>query len=487
MSAVRTRLLAEWVIGHRDGSHRVLRHGAVVIEGDRIVSVGPAADAELLPADRTVDYGPGSVIAPGMISTHAHMQESPLDKSMSEDATYRQFYYTNLIEVLPTKGETLDREGELACARLSAAELLRTGCTTVVQTGSDSLDVIEAIRPSGIRAYLGDFFRSGRWLTPDGRRVDYEWDEAAGATGLERALETAEGIRALGDPRYLPILAPSQVDTCSEALLREASVASAERDLPLTLHAAQGLWEFNEMIARHGRTPIEWLADIGLLSPRMLLGHAVYVTGNSWVNYHGDDLALIAASGAAVSHNAWTFAREGVITESFARYLDAGVRMTLGTDTATQSMIESMRWSAVLGKVADRRADVNTAGQVFDAATVVAADALGRPDLGRIEPGAQADLVVWRGNAMFTTPMRDPIRVIVYYAQAEDVQDVYVAGSRVVEDSRVLGIDVSEAAQDVQSAADRSWSRWAEFDRLGRSIEEALPETYPRWDAVPNR
>lgn len=481
--SARTCLRAEWVVAFQRGSHRVLRQGAVVVDGERIAFVGPATSPEALAVAQTVDYGPGSVITPGLISTHAHIQESPLDKSMSEDATYRQFYYTNLIEVLPTKGETLDRDGELACARLSGAELLRTGCTTVVQTGSDSLEVIEAIRASGIRAYLGDFFRSGRWFTPDGRRVDYEWDETAGFVGLERALETADGIRALGDPRYLPILAPSQVDTCSAGLLRDTAAAAAERELPLTLHAAQGLWEFNEMIARHGRTPVEWLADLGLLSPRMLLGHAVYLTGNSWVNYHGDDLGLIAASGATISHNAWTFAREGVVTESFAGYLDAGVRMTLGTDTTTQSMIESLRWSAVLGKVADRRADVSTAAQLFDAATIAPADYLGRPDLGRVEAGAQADLVVWRGNAMFTTPMRDPIRVLVYYAQAEDVQDVYVAGSRVVEDSRVLGIDVAEAARDVQAAAERSWSRWAEFDRLGRAIEEALPESYPRWEA----
>lgn len=475
----RRKLRAEWVVGHRDGSHRVLRDGVVVVDGDRIAYVGP--DAPEQAADETLDYGPGSMITPGMISAHAHMQEGPVDKSMSEDATYRQFYYTNLVEVLMNKGAAMDAEGELACARLSAAEHLRTGCTTVVQTGSDSLEVVDAIRSSGIRAYLGDGFRSGRWFTPDGNRVDYEWDEAAGLAGLERALDTARGIRRLDDPRYLPILAPSQVDTCTEGLLRDTAAAAEEHDLLLTLHAAQGLWEFNEMVNRHGRTPIEWLADIGLLSPRMLLGHAVYVTGNSWVNYHGDDLGLIAESGATVTHNAWTFAREGVITESFARYLDAGVRMTLGTDTTTQSMIESLRWTAVLGKVADRRADANTAAQVFDAATVRAADYLGRPDLGRIEAGAQADLVVWGGERMFTTPVRDPLRVIVYYAQAEDVRDVYVAGERVVEDSRVLGVDVAAEARAVQAAAERCWGRWPEVDRLGRRIEDALPETYPRW------
>jgi len=190
---VRRKLRAEWIVGFREGSHRVLRDGVVVIDGDRIAYVGP--DAAELQADGTEDYGPGSVITPGLISTHAHMQESPIDKSMSEDATYRQFYYTNLIEVLMNKGDAMDAEGELASAKLSAAEYLRTGCTTIVQTGSDSLDVLEAIRPSGIRAYLGDGYRSGRWFTPDGRRVDYEWDEAAGLRGLEHALETVDRIR----------------------------------------------------------------------------------------------------------------------------------------------------------------------------------------------------------------------------------------------------------------------------------------------------
>jgi 5-methylthioadenosine/S-adenosylhomocysteine deaminase len=475
----RTRISAEWIVGFKAGSHHTLRDGIVVVDGDRIEYVGPPVEVEGV--DRAVDYGRGSVLTPGLISTHAHIQESPVDKSMSEDATCRQFYYTNLIEVLPIKGRTLDRDARMACAVLSAAELLRTGCTTVVQLGSESAEVMELLRPIGIRAYLADAYSSGHWFTPDGNRVDYEWDEARGEAGLAQALESARAIRAAGDPRYLPLLGPAQVDTCSEALLR-ATVTEAEReDLLVSLHVAQGLWEFNEMVARHGRTPIEWLADIGFLSPRALLGHAVYVTGNSWVNYHGDDLGLIADSGATVSHNAWTFAREGVITESLDRYLAAGVPMTLGTDTATQSMIESLRWSAILGKVADRRADISTARDVFDAATIAAADYLGRPDLGRIEAGAQADLVVWRGESMFMTPLRDPIRNLVYYAQAEDVQDVYVAGALVVEDSRVLGADVAEATATVQRASDRAWGRWAEFDRLGRDIAEALPESYPRW------
>src|SRR4029079_15647388 len=142
--------------------------------------------------------------------------------------------------------------------------------------------------------------------------------------------------------------------------------------------------------------PVEWLSDLGFLGPRTVLGQALFISGNSWGNFAGEDLSQLAGSGTSVSYNAWCFTRRGIVMESFPDYVEAGVNMCLGTDTAPQSMIESLRWTAIAGKVAARRTDVSTARQVFDAATVNAADLLGRPDLGRIAPGAKADLLFWR-------------------------------------------------------------------------------------------
>jgi 5-methylthioadenosine/S-adenosylhomocysteine deaminase len=196
------------------------------------------------------------------------------------------------------------------------------------------------------------------------------------------------------------------------------------------------------------------------------------------VNFAGDDLALLAGSGTSVSYNAWCFIRRGIVMESFPDYIAAGVNMCLGTDTAPQSMIESLRWTAIAGKVAARRTDVSTARDVFDAATVNAAGLLGRDDLGRIAPGAKADLLFWRTDGFTMTPVRDPIRNIVYYAQSSDLADVMVDGRTVVEDGRVLGADVHGATRRVQHAAERVWSRWPAADWAKRSLEEVAPQTY---------
>jgi cytosine/adenosine deaminase-related metal-dependent hydrolase len=141
-------------------------------------------------------------------------------------------------------------------------------------------------------------------------------------------------------------------------------------------------------------------------------------------------------------------------------------------------MIESLRWTAIAGKVAARRTDVSTARQVFDAATVNAANLLGRPDLGRIAAGAKADLLFWRADGFTMTPMRDPIRNLVYYAQASDLADVLVDGRPVVEDGHVVGVDVAAAATRVQEAGERVWSRWADGDWAGRTLDEVAPQTY---------
>ena len=166
--------------------------------------------------------------------------------------------------------------------------------------------------------------------------------------------------------------------------------------------------------------------------------------------------------------------------ESFPEYVAAGVNLCLGTDTAPQSMIESLRWTAVAGKVAARRTDVSTARQVFDAATVNAARLLGRDDLGRIAPGAKADLLFWRADGFTMTPMRDPIRNLVYYAQASDLSDVLVDGRQIVEDGVVLGADVEAATRRVQQAGERMWSRWP-AGRLGRPLpRRGRPADYAR-------
>src|SRR3954451_14673318 len=126
-------------------------------------------------------------------------------------------------------------------------------------------------------------YRSGRWCARDGRRVDNEWDRAEGRPGLEAATAFVERLRGRASGRVQGFLAPAQVDTCSEALLRDSKAAANDLGVPISLHASQGVWEFQEMTRRHGRTPVEWLSDIGFLGPHTVLGHAVFISGSSWV------------------------------------------------------------------------------------------------------------------------------------------------------------------------------------------------------------
>lgn len=471
-----TRVLirARHVLAYQNGGHRHLRDGVVVTEADRIVHVGPAFEGEV---DETVDLGPG-IVTPGFINTHAHLSESVYDKSFVEDMGPRQFYLSGLYEYLPARGKGLTAEARADAIALSMAELLRSGTTTVAEIGAFPEIVAERARACGLRAYVGASYKSGQWVTRDGRRVDYDWFDDLGEAAFARALDFV-GRHNDGAALVRGYLSPLQVDTCTEDLLRRSKAAAEEMGVPVALHAAQSVNEFNEIMQRHGRTPIEWLADIGFLGPNVILGHAIVPGGSSWANVHADDLAILADTGTHVAHAAWVFARRGIAMESFARYLARGINMTLATDTTPQSMVEALRWTAVLSKVVDRRTDVATAADVFNAATLGGARALGREDLGRIAPGAKADLLLWRGESLPMTPLRDPVRNIVFSARESDIASVMIDGCWVLRDGRLPGIDEAALLSRVQRHAERCWAAVPEGDWAGRDVDRLSPPSFP--------
>jgi 5-methylthioadenosine/S-adenosylhomocysteine deaminase len=475
---VHRQVKASHIIAYQDGGHRHLRDGVVVWEGNEIVHVGRSFDGQV---DETID-ATGKVVTPGFINTHAHLAGSPLDKSFIEDRGSRQFYLSGLFEYLPVRDAAQDDDAGRACLAASMAELLRTGTTTVMEIGGLGHDAVAEAGKVGLRLYVGQGYRSGRWYTDDGKTVKYEWDEEAGERGFERAVRFVEEVDGQQNGRIRGFLTPAQVDTCTEALLRRSREAATAMGVPLALHTSQSVNEFQEMTRRHGKTPIEWLRDLGFLGPDVILGHAIVVGGGSWANYHGDDVGILAATGTNVAHCAWVFARRGIAMESFARYRERGVTMTLGTDTCPQSMIEALRWTAVASKIVDRRTDVATAADVFEAATLGGAKALGRDDLGRIVPGAKADLLVWEGDSLFMTPLRDPIKNIVYSAQAEDLNTAIVDGEVRMRDRVIPGVDVAQLARDLQAAGERMWPRMADADWAGRGVDELSPLSFPAFE-----
>jgi len=342
--------------------------------------------------------------------------------------------------------------------------------------------VVERAAHYGLRTYMGLTFRSGRWLTRDGRRVVWEWDEEAGRQGLRRALDFFDKHDGAHGGLVRCYFSPAQVDTCTGDLLREAKRRADDAQRPFTLHTSQSVVEFNEMLQRHGKTPVAWLEELGVLGENTVLGHALIIGGSSWTNYPAGDVGIMAEHGCTVAHAPWVFARRGVVMESFALYRTAGINVALGTDTNPQSVIEAMRWAAVCSKIVERNTQATTAGHVFDAATLGGARALGRDDLGRIAPGATADLVLWKAASWTMTPLRDPIKNIVYNAAAEDVDRVYVGGRLVVDQGRVLAADEAKILADLQAGGDRMWPKMKQFDWANRDADELSPQTYREWD-----
>src|SRR5215831_3174069 len=478
----RTLIRAGHVIAFDGHGHRLLRDGVVLIEDDRIVHVGPRADdRQTGRVDETVDAG-DRILTPGLISAHAHIAGSPLDRSFIEDTGRPQFYYSGLFESLPVRDGAQDAEASRACVDFSMAELLRGGVTTVLEIGQLADHVVERAGHYGLRVYFGLSFRSGRWLTKDGRRVHWEWDEARGREGLGRAIAFHQRHQGAHGDLVRTCFAPAQVDTCTPELLRAAKQAADERGCPITLHTSQSVVEFQEMLARHGKTPIAWLAELGFLGPRTILGHAIIVGGSSWTNHPAGDVRIMGDAGCSVAHAVWVFARRGVPMESFARYREAGVNMSLGTDTNPQSVIEAMRWAAVVSKMMERDTEATTAAHAFDAATLGGARALLRDDLGRIAPGAKADLVLWKASSWRMTPLRDPVKNIVYNATDEDVDRVYVNGRLVVDGGRVLAADEAAILNALQTGGDRMWPRMGKHDWAGRDPDQLSPPSYPAWE-----
>jgi 5-methylthioadenosine/S-adenosylhomocysteine deaminase len=234
------------------------------------------------------------------------------------------------------------------------------------------------------------------------------------------------------------------------------------------------------MLRRHGLTPVELLADTGLLGPDAILGHCIISTAHHLAALpQGRDLDVLAVSGASVAHCPLVFARRGNALESFHRYRAAGINVGLGTDTYPRDLISEMRWASLVCKIVEHDFTVATSADVFAAATLGGARALGRQDLGRLAPGAKADVVVVDLGKLRIGPYRDPIRALVQCGTGDDVDQVWVDGRVVVEGGRVIGVDEDRLLADAQREAERLWATVPEWDGRHRATEEYAPSSLP--------
>ena len=454
--------------------HAYVRGVDIHLADGKVAAIAAHDPAAPPPPGVEVIAGEGLLVLPGLVNVHTHPTTEPGIRGVREDHGVPEQQMTGLFE--RSQAFRLDEAGRRAAMRLAYAELMAAGVTSVVDLSAPFPGWLDMMRESGLRSWAGPGFASAQWGMAAPQTVTWEWTEGAGRAGFQRAQALMEEAERDPSGRLSAIVFPAQIDTVEEDLLRDAMALAEQTGRPFTTHIAQAVVEVREMIRRHGTTPIQWAAEIGLLTPRSILGHAIFLDEHPSIGWHTQrDLAVMAERGVAVAHCPSPFARYGEHLKHFGRYADRGVRMAMGTDCAPHNLIEEMRLAILLARNAARDLAAADTAAVFHAATVGGAEALGRPDLGRITPGGAADLVLVDLAHPLMAPPRDPLRALVFHAADRAVRRVMVAGETVFADGRPTRLDLADAAGVLAESQARMLRDAAQRDYLGRDGDMIAP------------
>ncbi|MBK0329727.1 amidohydrolase family protein [Rhodobacteraceae bacterium F11138] len=461
----------DWAIRWTGTRHEYIRNIDLAFTEDEIVFVGAGYDG---PAD-TERAGEGLMIMPGFVNVHGHPSHEPAYRGIREEHGVPNMYMTGLYERSCAFG-TGDPELRTASLELALCELLRSGVTSVCDISPIYDGWLDLFERSGIRGFLAPGFASAKWKLENDHELGFDWDESGGRKKMDAALAFIDGIADHPSGRLSGVVSPMQIENCTDDLLRDSFEAAKERNLPYTLHISQGVLEFHEMIRRHGRTPIQHAADIGILGPSSVFGHAIFPDTHSWTGWWTrEDLTLLADSGSSVAHCPTPFARYGQIMENFGDYVRAGINMAIGTDTTPHNMIEEIRKAGTFARIAGRDLNAVSTEMLFNAATVGGARALMRDDLGRLAQGCKADFVAVDLTHPDMMPARDPLRSLIFHAADRAVKEVWVAGRQLLAEGKVIGLDASAAGRRLTRAQSDMMEKVPQLDFKGRSAGALAP------------
>jgi 5-methylthioadenosine/S-adenosylhomocysteine deaminase len=411
---------------------------AVAITDGRIVTVQPAD-----PPRRGDVAPPGRALLPGTVNSHCHTFQSLL-RGLGDDLDFMSWRD----RVLYPCSERLDRAGIALGATFAFAEMLKAGATTCVDffylqdSGNENVEaVIEAARAVGIRLVLA--------------RAMYDWDGAP-RRYRETPDDAARRVRELivahrHDDTVMVQPAPHSPHGASSAMIRAGWEVAEAEDTVFHIHVAEGRYEGERTLREHGATPIRYLDGLGVVGPRMVGVHGVWLDDG--------EVALLGARGAALAYCPASnmFLGDGITR--LPELLDAGVRVGLGTDGGCTnnrlSVFDEMRTCSLLQRVRLLDGAALAAETAFALGTRSGAELLGL-EAGTIAPGRLADLVAIDLGHLSLQPRHDLLKSIVYAMSPAAVTDVWVHGRRVVEDRRLTTISEEELVAGV-AALTKEW------------------------------
>lgn len=445
-----------------DPARRVLADGWVAVSGGVVVEIGTAA--QVPPTARRVVDAAGSVVLPGFVNAHAHSLDILLRGGVSDD---RRLYDWLINVVLPAMRHCTLADDRTA-VRLYALEALRSGVTTVVdqiETPFARWDeiadaVVDAWAGTGMRAVVAQMFYDAEApeLAPylaamEAKEPDVAHDLGAEPGRLDDMLAAIDGMirrhhgREDGRISFWP--APGVALLCTAEALRGAQALAREHGVMVTTHVAESPVDARQ----HGMTSVEYLASVGYLDDRALLGHCVQLSTG--------DLRILAASGAHVSTQSASNAFLGNGVARVAEMHAAGVTVGLGTDDACcnngVNLLRDLRVVALMQKAHYRDPAAITAERVLEMATIDGARAVGMADtIGSIEVGKRADLVVVDMTGSHLWPRQSLASALVHQARGDEVRTVLVDGHVVLDEGRPVWLSADEERALVEAAQEAS-------------------------------
>ncbi len=478
---MKTLITGGWVVAYNGTTHEVYENGAVVFEDDHIVHAGGPYNG---PVDRCLEAR-GKLVTPGFINTHVHTSGNGGDYLLHDTVKtdYRTANYLSFAAPLQGKMVPPTPEETAALRAFVLLHALKHGSTTIIDVGGwrgDWEGYARLVEELGVRVYTSPPFRDRNTYTDTQGRIYYDTDTAAGLRGLEEAIAFIRTYDGAASGRLRGLLNAAQVETCSVSLLRACKDAARELDVPVHTHAGGNLLEFQRIMAEYRQTPVQFLASIDFLDERTLIGHGVFTTAHPWTHYpFGDDLRVLAERGATVSHCPYKYAKMAITLHSFQRYCDAGVNVALGTDTYPMDMVAELRWASMLTKITDQNYLAGQPRDVFYAATLAPCRFLRRDDLGRLTPGAKADILLITLDHLGAAFYVDPIKALVDFGHGHDVDTVIVDGKILVEGGQALHVDEEAMYARAREATHRYWQRLPTWHWAGHTVEQLVPPAFP--------
>ena len=407
-----------------DAARHIYEDGAVAVRGDEIVAVGPRAQLEArFDAARRID-ATGRIVMPGFINGHQHAAMT-LFRGLADDLALSDWLQKY---IFPAEARNVTEDFVTWGTRLGVLEMLRGGTTTYADMYYFEDAVARVTKEAGMRAVLSETIID--FPAPDNKSV------AQALTYTEDFIK-----RWKGDALIIPAVGPHSIYTCSQKTLQDSAALARRYGVPILTHVAEAPFELEQARAKYGLTPVGYLESIGLLGPDLVGAHCVFVDSG--------DISLLVQHGVGCVHNPSSNMKTASGVSPVVDMIAAGVREGLGTDGAASNnnldMFVEMNLAAKLQKVERRDPRALPAKQVVEMATIAGARALHlEKQIGSLEPGKKADLILIRTGAPHSTPMYNVYSQLVYALKASDVETSVIGGRVVMENRKMLTLNEDE-------------------------------------------